>query len=210
MAFEPSRRGIGTRVAPPDRTKEKELFRASMRRLRSGIPAADRPALAARAEARLLSLAEVRDARAVLLFYSFGSEIPTAVLLRRLLERRVRVLLPYLDPDAREMEAAEVRPGDPLHPTEYGPREPARRVPVDPSSLDVVVTPGLAFDRRGHRLGYGGGFYDRYLERLHPHALRVGIGFAVQVVDEVPVEERDQRVDLIVTDAGIVRCDEGP
>src|SRR5437660_4148526 len=101
-----------------------------MRAVRSSVAPSERSVLAARAEARLLALPEVRDARTVLLFYSFGSEIPTAVLLRRLLARGSRVLLPFLDGDA--MEAADVRPGDPLRPTDYGPREPARRVPVDP------------------------------------------------------------------------------
>ena len=79
---------------------------------------------------------------------------------------------------------------------------------VDPEKIDVVVSPGLAFDRRGHRLGYGGGYYDRYLARLHAHASRVGIGFAVQLLDEVPAEETDQPVDVVVTDRGVIRVGE--
>jgi 5-formyltetrahydrofolate cyclo-ligase len=106
------------------------------------------------------------------------------------------------------MEAAEVRRGDPLHPTDYGPREPSRRVPVDPSEVDVVITPGLAFNRRGNRLGYGGGYYDRYLRRLHPTALRVGIGFSGQVLDDVPSGEEDEPVDMIVTDEEVIRPSE--
>ena len=143
----------------------------------------------------------------MLLFYSFGTEIPTAVLVRRLLTRGWRVLLPYLR-DETHMEAGEIRPGDPLEPTGYGPKEPARRVAVEPGDVDAVVTPGLAFDAAGRRLGYGGGYYDRYLSRLHPHAVRIGIGFASQVVDEVPEEAGDERVDLIVTDEGVVRVGE--
>jgi 5-formyltetrahydrofolate cyclo-ligase len=181
----------------------KQELRQAMRRIRVAIPPEERTALAARAEARLLALPEIRDAHSVLLFYSFGSEIPTAVLVHRLLERGCRVLLPYLTGDA--MEAAEVRMGTPLHPTDYGPREPSRRVPVDPADVDVVVTPGLAFDRRGHRLGYGGGSYDRYLRRLHPAASRIGIGFSSQVVDDVPADELDERVDLVVTDDAVIR-----
>ena len=174
-----------------------------MRSVRASIAPDERAVLAARAEARLLALPELRDARTLLLFYSFGTEIPTEVLLRRLIARDRRVLLPYLTEDS--MEAAEVRPGDPLQPSGYGPKEPARRVAVDPARLDVVVTPGLAFDRSGHRLGYGGGHYDRYLERLGAHAVRIGIGFASQVLDEVPSEPTDQLVDVIVTDGEVVR-----
>ena len=184
----------------------KGAMRARMRAVRSGIPASERAVLAARAEARLLTLPELRGARTVLLFYSFGSEIPTKVLMRRLLERGMRVLLPYVTEDS--MEAAEVRPGDALEPTDYGPKEPARRVAVDPAKVDLVVTPGLAFDPAGRRLGYGGGHYDRYLGRLGPHAVRVGIGFAAQLVDEVPDEPMDQPVDVLVTDEEVLRRDD--
>ena len=100
------------------------------------------------------------------------------------------------------------RPGDPLEPTDYGPKEPARRVAVSPQDVDVVVTPGLAFDREGRRLGYGGGYYDRYLSRLHPHAVRIGIGFSRQVVEEVPEEDGDETVDVIVTDDEVIRVSE--
>jgi 5-formyltetrahydrofolate cyclo-ligase len=186
-----------------DRSEEKNALRDRMRRARAAIPPGERAVLAARVEARLLTLPQLRDARTVLLFYSFGTEVPTKVLARRLLERGHRVLLPYLSGEA--MEAAEVRPGSRLEATDYGPKEPVDRMAVDPEKIDVVVSPGLAFDRRGHRLGYGGGYYDRYLARLHAHAARVGIGFTVQLVDEVPAAETDQPVDVVVTDEGVVR-----
>ena len=187
---------------------EKMELRERMRAARATIPSAERAVLAARAEARLLALPELRAATTVLVFYSFGTEIPTAVLVRRLLTRGWRVLLPYLT-DGSEMDAGEIRPGDPLEPTDYGPKEPARRVAVSPQNVDVVVTPGLAFDRGGRRLGYGGGYYDRYLARLHPHAVRIGIGFSRQVVERVPAEDADEPVDVIVTDDEVIRVPKG-
>jgi 5-formyltetrahydrofolate cyclo-ligase len=155
----------------------------------------------------LFALPGMASARTVLLFYSFGSEVATRGMADRLRIEGKRLLLPYVDGDA--MEAAEVGPGDELIRAPYGAREPNRRVPVDPGEVDLVVTPGLAFDRRGHRLGYGGGFYDRYLARLRPETVRVGIGFAVQLVDRVPAGPDDQRVDLVVTEAGVVDCRRG-
>jgi len=186
-----------------ERPAAKDALRERMRRARAAIPQAERAARAGRVEARLLALPELRDARTALLFYSFGTEVPTAVLARRLLERGFRVLLPYLAGDA--MEAAEVRPGSRLEATDYGPKEPVERIAVDPERIDAVITPGLAFDRRGARLGYGGGYYDRYLARLEAHAARIGICFAEQVVDAVPDEALDQPVDLIVTDGEVIR-----
>ena len=72
---------------------------------------------------------------------------------------------------------------------------------VDPASLDVVVVPGLAFTADGRRLGQGGGHYDRFLPRLRPECRTVGAAFAEQVVDDLPTEPHDVRLDLVVTDA---------
>jgi 5-formyltetrahydrofolate cyclo-ligase len=196
---------LGTTVADRDRSSEKQALRDLMREARAAIPPDRRLQLAGRVEANLFGLPEIARARTVLVFYSFGTEVPTAGILERLLAEGRRLLLPYLT-DERRMEAAEVLPGYSLVRSGYGPKEPPHRVAVDPAEVDIVVAPGLAFDRWGHRLGYGGGHYDRYLKRLSPHALRVGVGFAAQVVSEVPSEPQDEQVDLVVTDQGVVDC----
>lgn len=185
----------------------KAELRRRMRLAREAIPADDRARIAEIVAERLLALPEATSARTVLLFYSFGSEVATGGMAARIRAEGKRLLLPYVEEDG--MEAAEVREDDELIRAPYGAREPARRVPVDPSEVDLVVAPGLAFDRGGHRLGYGGGFYDRYLARLRPETVRVGIGFAVQVVDWVPAGPGDQRVDLVVTEAGVLDCRQG-
>lgn len=173
-----------------------------MRRVRASLPPEERRRRAARVESRLLELDAVGEARTVLLFYSFGTEVETGMLLRRLHDRGKRLLLPYLEGSG--MEVAEVHPDEPLTPTGYGPPEPALRRPVDPAEVDLVIAPGLAFDRGGHRLGYGAGYYDRFLARLGPGAIRIGIGYAEQLVEELPVEPHDVRLDLVVTDAEVV------
>ena len=75
----------------------------------------------------------------------------------------------------------------------------------DPALVDVVVVPGVAFTRDGHRLGQGGGWYDRFLPQLRPACTTIGVCFREQVVDAVPVEPHDVAIDLVVTDAGRVR-----
>jgi len=192
------------RLTSPQAGEPKAALRRRMRALRAAIPADERARLAREVEEALFGLPEVQGADTVLLFYSFGTEVATGRMAERAMAYGKRLLLPYVDGDA--MEAAEVRPGDRLTPTAYGPKEPERRVPVAPEDVDVVVTPGLAFDRRGGRLGYGGGHYDRYLARLRPHAVRVGIAFSMQIIDEVPAEVRDERVHIVVTDAGVIDC----
>jgi 5-formyltetrahydrofolate cyclo-ligase len=91
-------------------------------------------------------------------------------------------------------------------PTSYGPMAPAERRRVEPGEIDLVVAPGLAFDRQGHRIGYGTGHFDRYLVRLRDDATRVGIAFHQQVIPAIPHGPRDQRLDLLVTDLETIPC----
>jgi 5-formyltetrahydrofolate cyclo-ligase len=192
-------------MAATDPSARKHALRDRMREVRRAIPPERRLELARLAEAHLLALPEVRSAGTILLFSSFGTEIPTAALIERLLAEGHRVLLPYLTEDG-DMDAAAVVSGQALVPTSYGPTEPPERVAVDPEEVDAVIAPGLAFDRRGRRLGYGGGNYDRYLGRLPARAVRIGIGFSAQLVEEVPGEPGDERMDLVVTDTGVTDC----
>jgi len=193
-------------LAPAGRLDgEKAALRAEMRSVRRSIPESDRGPLALEVRARLLSLPEIRDAGTVLLFSSFGTEVPTDPIVEGLVaEPGRRLLLPFLEED--RMGAAEFRPGEPLVVTDYGPREPAGRTAIDPATIDAVIVPGLAFDREGFRLGYGGGHYDRYLPGVRPDAARIGICFHAQMVAHVPRGPADQRVHLVVTDREVFDC----
>ena len=177
--------------------ERKRALRERMRAVRRGIrdDARRRDALAA--QERVLALPAVREARTVMLFSSFGSEVDTDLLAARLDRSGVRVVLPFLED--REIHAAVHGSGDELVPSGYGPREPAARTPVDPAEVDVVVVPGLAFDREGYRVGYGGGYYDRFLSRLSERTVRIGLCFKEQLLESVPHGPADQRVDIIVT-----------
>ncbi len=184
--------------------RRKAALRARMREMRVAISPEERAASAERVMARLFDVPTVRMARTILSFSSFGSEVPTEEIVRRLHEEGRRVLLPFVE--GHEMEAAEAPAGDSLVATDYGPMEPTERVAVHPSEVDVVLVPALAFDRLGYRVGYGGGHYDRYLARLGPRAVRVGVAFHAQVVTAVPHGVEDEPVDLVVTDAETVDC----
>jgi 5-formyltetrahydrofolate cyclo-ligase len=194
-------------AAASDSAARKAELRQRMRGLRSSIPPPERELLARAVANRLFDLEDIRAARTVMVFYSFGSEIPTAGIVERLAADGKRVLLPFIDDG--EMAAAEIRSGEELLATTYGPKEPSRREAVDPAEIDVVIAPGLAFDRRGNRLGYGGGHYDRYLSRVGPRTRRIGIGFHLQLVDEVPRESRDRPIDLLITDREALSFDSG-
>jgi 5-formyltetrahydrofolate cyclo-ligase len=190
-----------------DPRADKAVLRRRMRQARAAIPEDERARRSSLIEDRLFALPEMTPARTVLIFYSFGTEVGTRSITERARADGKRVLLPYLDRSV--MEAAEFERDDELVQAWYGAREPARRTPVDPAEIDLLVAPGLAFDRAGGRLGYGGGHYDRYLGRVGQEAIRVGIGFAVQLVDAVPRTTSDERVHLVVTEDEVIDCRRG-
>ncbi|GIU99526.1 MAG: hypothetical protein KatS3mg014_1142 [Actinomycetota bacterium] len=190
--------------SPPWLREAKRALRWQVRQLRDGLPPVERADRSRRIAERVLALPELTGARTVMAFASFGSEVDTAPILRGLGERGVRVALPRIE--AGEVVPVVFRPGDPLRPAALGVPEPVDGDRVPEGEIDAVVTPGVAFDRAGHRVGYGGGFYDRFLRRLRPDVPRIAVGFALQVVERVPHGEGDERVDLVVTEGEVIRC----
>ncbi|MBC7325946.1 MAG: 5-formyltetrahydrofolate cyclo-ligase, partial [Moorella sp. (in: Bacteria)] len=118
-----------------------------------------------------------------------------------------RVAVPLCIREGRRLIASEVFafPGD-LEPGTWGILEPKKENlrPLAPDLIDLVIVPGVAFDRAGNRLGYGAGYYDRFLATLRPGARCIAVGFAEQIVPDVYAEPHDRRVDMIVTDAEII------
>lgn len=151
--------------------------------------------------ANVLALPAVADATTVMAFSSFGSEVDTGPIIERLERDGRRVALPRVE--GRDIVAVSYRSDDRVRPTSFGAIEPAGGEKLAPGEIDVVIVPGLAFDRSGHRVGYGRGFYDRFLDTLRPDALTVGICFSVQLVDEVPHGQGDRPVDLVMTEHGL-------
>jgi 5-formyltetrahydrofolate cyclo-ligase len=98
------------------------------------------------------------------------------------------------------------RLGYPVRTAPYGAAEPRSPDDVPPESIDVVVVPGLAFDRQGYRVGYGRGYYDRFLPRTRADARRVGIAFSMQTVEDVPHGDADQPVDSLMTEIETICC----
>jgi 5-formyltetrahydrofolate cyclo-ligase len=187
--------------------RAKRTARRRVLEARDEVSATDRSRLATIVTQRFLSLPEVRGAETVLAFWSFGSEVGTGPLIEGLIARGATVALPRIV--GGELEARTYRPGDAVIETTFGAMEPAAGPVVEPESLDVVVTPAVAFDRDGQRVGYGGGYYDRFLPRTRPDTTRIGLGFGVQLLAEgesLPAGHFDLRVDVVVTESETVRC----
>lgn len=190
---------------PSHRLKQdKRALRRAVLAERDALSGTER---AARSEAiadRVLGLDEATGAAAVLAFWSFGSEVDTAPLIHRLRSRGTTVALPR----TRDGDIVPVvwTPGSSMTETSFGTREPANGRVLQAGELDLIVVPGVAFDRSCRRVGYGGGFYDRLLARTRDGAAAVAVAFGLQVVDEVPTGPLDRPVDAIVTEDDVIRC----
>jgi 5-formyltetrahydrofolate cyclo-ligase len=189
--------------------RAKRRVRRQVLAARDALPREDREAAGERVATRLLSLPELETAGTVMLFWTFGSEVPTAPMIERLHGRGVAVALPRIEDG--ELVPIRYVPGDEATVTYFGAREPTGGEAIAPSEIDVVVVPGVAFDRRGRRVGYGGGYYDRFLVRLRRDReaeppFTVSPAFALQVLDEdLPGGPFDLPVDAVVTDEETIR-----
>lgn len=153
---------------------------------------------------RLFQMEVFVNCRAVMFYAAFRSEVQTMGAMSRALGQGIRLALPLSLPASRGLQPRAV--GDPareLRPGYCGIAEPDpdQTVAMPAAAIEAVIVPGSVFDLRGGRLGYGGGFYDRFLAREAPRALRIGLAFALQVVaGELPLAEHDQRLDYLVTE----------
>jgi len=190
-------------------TDSKAALRAEIRAARDALPAETRRDLSARISERVLELDAWRDAGCVLLYLSFGGEFDTAQLVADALARGKQLCLPRVNRDRNHLEIHQVR--DLAHetaPGAFGIREPLAACPrADIRKIDFVLVPGVAFTPRGDRLGYGRGYYDRLIrEHGYCRPLLVAAAFALQIREQIPTGDSDQRVDWVITEQALYRA----
>lgn len=179
----------------------KDDLRSSMRDRRLGLSDAEAQSCSTAASHHLAGLPQVTAAKIVALYAAMRGELATGSLAAALRARGVTVCYPCMAKPHRLLAFHGVADEAGLRPNRLGIAEPTEDMPVvAPDSIDVIVVPGLAFDRQGGRLGWGGAYYDTTLAAA-PHALRVGLAYGFQVVARVPTTATDQRVDILVTEA---------
>lgn len=155
---------------------------------------------------RLTTLSEWNEAETVGMTMSVAGEIDTEKIIRKAWQQKKRVAVPKADPKIKKMDFRVIRSFNQLNTGFAGIREPLtdQTDSVTPEAIDLLVVPGLVFDSKGYRIGFGGGFYDRYL--VDYRNLAISLAFEMQLVDHVPVEVFDRPVDLIVTDQRVIRA----
>ena len=147
---------------------------------------------------RLFETAQYRDCRSLYAYLSFNQEVRTDPIIRRAWADGKRVAVPKVI--GKEMVFIWLTSFDQLGPGYYGITEPIENGPVADDPAALVLMPGLAFDPEGHRVGYGGGFYDRFLADEPDHPL-MALCYDFQLLDRLEVESHDIPVELVITDA---------
>jgi 5-formyltetrahydrofolate cyclo-ligase len=186
------------------RYRAKAVLRQRARALRNTIPTEALSARSGRIVLALLALPALARARSAALFWPIEgrNEVDLRPLDAELRARGTRIAYPSID-EARVMTFRWTDDPVALEERGFGFREPVPGA-LEVDRLDAVIVPALQLDPRGHRLGYGAGFYDRTLPRFCPPAIAIGVGFDFQLIAEVPITEGDVAVDIVVTDARVV------
>lgn len=155
---------------------------------------------------QLFAQPEYKQAEVILIFLSTAQEVDTSQIALQSWADYKRVLAPKVSWDQRRMLPIEIHSlTRDVREGMMGLREPADGMPIPVADIDLVVVPGLAFDEHGNRLGRGRGFYDRFLSHRDFRAISCALALEDQVVPDVPVDEHDISVDMLVTDQQIRR-----
>ena len=190
----------------PDLVSAKKSLRATILAARDAMPDDVRRRASEAIAQRLLALDAYRDATSVLTYMSFGKELDTQTFFDQLLRDKKIAVLPRIDKNTKSLKLHRVDRRADLVDGVWGIREPRIDAPLmDISDIDMVLMPGLAFDRAGNRLGYGAGFYDRLLADSADKPVRVAAAFDCQWVDAVPVDAHDRRCHWLVSETQSLR-----
>lgn len=190
----------------------KKALRETIIARRLAMGADEVAALSYQIAGRLWALPEYREAKQIMSYVAFRHEVETRDIITCAMKTGKRVAVPLTVSREKKLIPSQVYdfPED-LAPGCWGILEPRTETlrPVDPSEIDLVLVPGVAFDRKGNRVGYGGGFYDRFLAQLPAGSTSVVLAYSFQVLPEVRHGQNDWPVDIIITEAEIIRCPQG-
>lgn len=160
---------------------------------------------------KLLSMDIYCSSSVIMCYMDFRNEVKTGDFIRTSLLNGKRMAVPVISLDMnREKAIIPCEIYDVEHELEkstFGilePKKELRRV-LSPESIDIVVVPGIVFDLRKYRIGYGAGYYDRFLNTVRENCVKIGVAFDFQILNEIPAEEHDVRLDMIITEKRVIK-----
>jgi len=191
-------------MIPIHPVSSKQTLRDAAKQRRRAIPEDEIKKKSARICAYILELIDGCDP--VMAYVSKPHEVDTHPLIADLLHEGRRVVVPIIEKETRTLRLSYLRDTSILVRSTFHVPEPiGNEIPAKASDIRTVIIPLLAFDRRGNRLGYGAGYYDRFLAQ-NPGVRKIGVAFSCQETDSVPRDENDVRIDIVVTENEVIRC----
>lgn len=179
----------------------KNELRKKLKKIRDDIPS-DKRKIEEKIIAETLLNSEIyKNSKSIFIYNSFRSEVDTSYIIEEALDFGKIVALPITNPIDHSMEAYEINKDSVFIQDAYGIQSPDKKTSkiINPKEIDLAIVPLLAYDSYGNRLGYGGGYYDRYLPRLREDAICVGLAFSNQFIEEIPIEKYDKKLDYVIT-----------
>ncbi len=192
-------------VIMPVTSKDKARLRAEILEDFTSVPEPDRHAWSVAIAKTVLALPELKRTSSLMLFLSKDDELDMDPLISGALDAGLTVYGPCTLSRSRRLVPTRLTSLEAVSAGAYGIREPACEETLDPGDLDIVIVPAVAFDRRGYRLGRGGGYYDRFLELLSPGAMTCGVIASRHLQSHVPTEPHDRKVRMIVTENEVLQ-----
>lgn len=153
----------------------------------------------------ILKLPEIINSKTLFVYVSFRSEVSTFKLIERLIANGITVTVPITRIKEKRLDAIKIENiTSDLEPGYCDIPEPTKTLCktniIDPSEINAILLPGSVFDKRGGRFGYGGGYYDRFVSNI-PTAIRIGLAFDLQVVEQIPLQAHDEILDYVMTES---------
>ncbi|MGI6555050.1 MAG: 5-formyltetrahydrofolate cyclo-ligase [Bacillota bacterium] len=159
-----------------------------------------------RIQEKLFRTSYYQTSRTIMTYVDFQNEVETRSIIKRALDEGKNIVVPLCGPNF-SLLPVKIDSFDDLEKGTRGILEPTKKHDiVDVKKLDIVLVPGITFDRSGHRLGYGLAYYDRFLTQLSPSTIIIALVYSFQLVQTLPFEDHDQKVNLIITENEMIHC----
>lgn len=154
---------------------------------------------------KLKSSKDYINSENIFVFVSFGNEVHTHDFIKESLREGKNIFVPLVDNEKKIMRAVKITDMNQLSPGVMGILEPkGKEFLKSEDFLDLIVTPGLIFDEKGCRIGYGGGYYDKFFTNIVGNQRKVGVAFDFQFVKTLPVDKTDVKIDALITDERLI------
>ncbi|SHK14009.1 5-formyltetrahydrofolate cyclo-ligase [Paramaledivibacter caminithermalis] len=190
------------------KTNTKKVLRKSMLIQRKEMKDEDVEKHSKEIISKLTDLEVFKESSNIMIYLSFRNEVDTYKLMDYCLNVGKKVIVPFCIEEERKIIPSEIKnPENELILNHFGYKEPdsshLREVKIE--DIDLVIVPGVVFDKQGNRIGFGGGYYDRFLKKLKDTTMTIAICYDYQIVERVPVNEFDMPVKSIITEKRIIR-----